>query len=61
MSEPLRVFQIQLVGAICAELDRQNPGAFIDQAMMNAIIGAADHICAAARAGGITRPKEPAA
>ena len=58
MNEPLRVFQIQLVGAICAELDRQHPGAFIDQDMMNAIIQAADQIVAAAKAGGLTRPTE---
>ena len=61
MNKPLRVFQIQLVGAICAELDRQHPGAFINQDMMNAIIGAADDLVAVARAGGITPPKEPAA
>lgn len=60
MNEPLRVFQIQLVGAICAELDRQHPSAFIDQAMMNAIIQAADDVVAAARAGGLTVQKEPA-
>lgn len=58
MSAALRVFQLQLVSAICAELDRQNPGAFIDQDMMNAIIQAADDIVAAANAGGLTRPTE---
>ena len=60
MNKPLRVFQIQLVGAICAELDRQHPGAFIDQDMMNVIIQAADDIVDAACAGGLTVPQEPA-
>jgi len=60
MNEPLHVFQILLVGAICAELDRQHPGAFIDQDMMNAIIQAADDIVAAANAGGLTLPKRTA-
>lgn len=60
MNDPLRVFQIELVGAICAELDRKNPGAVIDQAMMNVIIAAADDIVDAACAGGLTVPQEPA-
>lgn len=58
MNDPLRVFQIELVDAICAELDRKNPGAFIHQAMMNAIAAAADDLVVVANAGGLTVPKE---
>ena len=60
MNEPLRVFQMNLVSAICIELERQHPGAFINQAMMNAIAAAADALVVVANAGGLTVQKEPA-
>ena len=53
MNESPRVFlsQTQLICAILDELDRQNPGAVINQTTMNAICEAADHIVAVARQG----------
>ncbi|MCO5763787.1 MAG: hypothetical protein NHG36_20175 [Chromatiaceae bacterium] len=41
--------QISLIAAIMRELDRQQPGAVISQAQMNAIIGAADLVLLAMR------------
>lgn len=53
------IFQLELVCAICAELDRQRPGALIHQDLMNAIIQAADDLVLAARQG-LSWLEEPA-
>ncbi len=57
-SPRLFLFQPELLSAILKELDRQNPGARINQAAMDAFVQAADDIIAAARQGLLPSPKE---
>jgi len=58
---PIFVSQTELICALLGDLDRQYPGTWVNQATMNAIIQSATLIMHAANAGGLTRPKEPAA
>ncbi len=44
------LIQTELICAILAEIDRQIPGAVVDQGVVNTIIRAADAICAAYQA-----------
>lgn len=56
-SELVFISQTELVCHLLGELDRQHPGARVNQAGMNAIIEAANLIVQAAKAGGITIEK----
>ena len=53
--------QLPLVCAILTEIDRQAPGAFVDDGMLAAIIQAATHLVAVAKNGGVIFPQEPTA
>jgi len=57
---PVFVSQAGLICALLGELDRQHPGAWINQATMNTIIQSATQIMQAAHAGGLTLPKRTA-
>lgn len=51
--------QLPLVCAILAEIDRQAPGAFVDDGMMDVIVRAANTLVETANAGGVFLPQEP--
>ena len=57
---PVYVSQAGLICALLGELDRQHPGARINQATMDVVIQSATRIMQAAHAGGLTLPKRTA-
>jgi len=54
---PVFISQTELICWILGELDRQHPGAVVNQAGMNAIIKAVNLIVDAAERGGVSAPK----
>jgi hypothetical protein len=55
--QPVWVSQTELICALLAELDRQYPGARVNESAMDAIIQAATLVKQATNAGGLTRPE----